>query len=165
MRRFFLPLFIALAAGGAAFIIATAGDLPLQVASHFGRDDHPKAWTPRDTYVAIMVGAATLLPLFLITLMSWLPRVFPRAVNIPNRDYWLAPERRERSLAALGAFGWAFGCLLAAFIVGVHWVVLAANTSVPTQLPDRPFQALIAGFLAAMGVWTVALCLRFRRPG
>jgi hypothetical protein len=36
---------------------------------------------------------------------------------------------------------------------------------VPTRLPDRPFQALIAGFIVAMGLWTVALCLRFRRPG
>jgi len=165
MRRFFLPLFIALAASGTAFIIATAGDLPVQVASHFGRGDQANAWTPRDTYIAIMVGATTLLPLFLVTLITWLPRVFPRAVNIPNRDYWLAPERRGRSLATLANFGWAFGCLLTLFIVGVHWVVVAANASAPTQLPDRPFQALVAGFLAAMCVWTVALCLRFRRPG
>jgi hypothetical protein len=112
-----------------------------------------------------MVGAATLLPLFLVVLIAWLPRIFPRAVNIPNRDYWLAPERRERSLAALADFGWAFGCLLTLFIVGVHGIVVAANTSVPTQLPDRPFQGLIAGFIAAMCIWTIALCLRFRRPG
>jgi len=165
MRRFFLPLFIALAGGGAAFIIATAGDLPAQVASHFGRSEEPNAWTPRDTYVAIMVAAATLLPLFLVTVITWLPRIFPGAVNIPNRDYWLAPEHRERSLAALADFGWAFGCLLALFIVGVHWTVVAANTNVPAQLPARPFQGLIAGFIAAMGIWTVALWLRFRRPG
>ena len=165
MRRFFLPLFIALAASGAAFIIATAGDLPTHVASHFGRTDQPNAWTPRDTYVAIMVGAATLLPLFLVILITWLPRIFPGAVNLPNRDYWLAPERRERSLATLADFGWAFGCLLTLFIVGVHWVVIVANTSVPAQLPDRPFQGLIAGFVAAMCVWTVALWLRFRHPG
>jgi len=165
MRRFFLPLFIALAASGAAFIIATAGDLPAQVASHFGRTDQPNAWTARDIYVAIMVGAATLLPLFLIVLIAWLPRVFPRAVNLPNRDYWLAPERRARSLAALADFGWAFGCLLTLFIVGVHGVIVAANTSMPAQLPERPFQGLIAAFIAAMCVWTVALCLRFRRPG
>lgn len=163
MRRFFLPLFIALAAGSAAFIIATAGDLPVQVASHFGPGDRPNAWTPRDTYVAIMVAAATLLPLFLVALIAWLPRAFPGAVNIPNRDYWLAPERRERSLAALANFGWVFACLLTLFIVGVHWVIVAAHASVPTQLPDRPFQALIAGFIAAMCLWTVALCLRFRR--
>jgi len=163
MRRFFLPLFIALAAGGAAFIIATAGDLPAQVASHFGRSEEPNAWTPRDTYVAVMVGAATLLPLFLVTPITWLPRNFPGAVNIPNRDYWLAPEHRKRSLAALADFGWAFGCLLTLFIVGVHWVVVAANASVPPQLPDRPFHGLIAGFIAAMCIWTVTLCLRFRR--
>ena len=162
MRRFFLPLFIALAASGAAFIIATAGDLPIQVASHFGRTDQPNAWSPRDTYVAITVGAATLLPLFLVVLITWLPRIFPGAMNLPNRDYWLAPEHRERSLAALADFGWAFGCLLALFIVGV---VVAANTNVPVQLPARPFQGLIAGFIAAMCIWTVALCLRFRRPG
>ena len=165
MRRFFLPLFIALAAGGAGFIIATAGDLPAQVASHFGRSEEPNAWTPRDTYVAIMVGAATLLPLFLVSAITWLRRIFPGAVNIPNRDYWPAPEHRERSLAALADFGWVFGCLLTLFIVGVHWVVLAANTSVPPRLPDRPFQGLIAGSIAAMCIWTVALCLRFRRPG
>jgi hypothetical protein len=165
MRRFFLPLFIALAAGGAAFIIATADNLPAQVASHFGRADQPNAWTPRDTYVTIMVGAATLVPLLLVTLIVWLPRAFPSAVNIPNRDYWLAAERRERSLAVLADFGWVFGCLLTLFIVGVHWVIVAANATVPAELPDRPFQALIATFVAAMCAWTAALCLRFRRPG
>jgi len=165
MHRFFMPLFIALAASGAAFIIATAGDLPTQVASHFGRAEEPNAWTPRDTYVAIMVCTATLLPLLIVTLITWLPRILPGAVNLPNRDYWLASERRERSLATLTDFGWALGCLLTLFIVGVHGIVVAANTSVPTQLPDRPFQGLIAGFIAAMCIWTVALCLRFRRPG
>ena len=32
-----------------------------------------------------------------------LPRLAPNLINIPNRDYWLAPERRVATLAALDA--------------------------------------------------------------
>jgi hypothetical protein len=33
-------------------------------------------------------------------------------VNLPNRDFWLAPTQREASLAFLAAHGAALGCLM-----------------------------------------------------
>ena len=163
MRRFFLPLFVALAATAAVFIALSAGALPPRVATHFALGGVPNGWMGRESYLTVVTLAATLLPLALAALFSWLPRVVPRALNVPNRDYWLASERRESAFAALAGFGWALACLLTLFVAGMHWTILGAHASAPPRLVETHVHTLVLGFAIALGAWIVALLLRFRR--
>jgi hypothetical protein len=163
MRRFLLPLFISLAATTLVFIILSAGALPERVASHFGRGGFANGWMTRGAYLGLVALGATVLPLMTAALLSTLPRAFPRLANIPNRDYWLAAERREATLAALDGFGWAFASLLTLFFAGMHWTILDANASVPPRLAEAPVHALVIGFSILLVAWVAALLLRFRR--
>ena len=95
MRRFFLPLFFALAIAVTATILATSGNLPERIASHFANGGAANGWMSRDAYVVIVLAMATLLPLFIVAMMARLPRMNPRRIRLPHRDYWLAPERRD----------------------------------------------------------------------
>jgi len=68
-------------------------------------------------YVAIML--VTALPLPWVTcggLLKWL-RQHPSLLNLPQKDYWLAPERTDATWARLDGFllrlGWMIWCLLA----------------------------------------------------
>lgn len=158
-------LFVALVVTGAAFIVATSGNLPERVASHFARGGQANGWMPRETYVGFILGAAVLVPLVLVALLAWLPHAFPRAVNLPNRAYWLAEERRAATLASLSTFAWMFGVLLVVLVSGVHWAVVEANASHPPVLAESVLDALLAGFGLSIGVWILAWYLRFRRPG
>lgn len=164
MRRLVPLLVVALVAAGAAFIVATSGNLPERVASHFARGGQANGWMPREAYVAFILGAAVLIPFFLVALLAWLPLAFPRAVNLPNRVYWLAEERRDATLASLSAFAWTFGALLVLLIAGLHWAVVEANASRPPVLAESAIYALLAGFGLSIGVWILAWYLRFRRP-
>lgn len=164
MRRLAPLLVVALVAAGAAFIVATSGNLPERVASHFARGGQANGWMPREAYVAFILGAAVLIPFVLVALLAWLPHAFPRAVNLPNRAYWLAEERRDATLASLSAFAWTFGALLVLLIAGLHWAVVEANASRPPVLAESAVDALLAGFGLSIGVWILAWYLRFRRP-
>jgi uncharacterized membrane protein len=165
MRRLLPLFFIVLVAGGAAFIVVTSGNLPERVASHFARGGQANGWISRTAYVGFILAAAVLVPFVLVALLAWLPRAFPRAVNLPNRAYWFGEERRDATLASLSAFAWTFGALLVLLIAGVHWAVVEANATRPPVLAERAVDALLAGFGLSIGVWIVAWYLRFRRPG
>jgi hypothetical protein len=163
MRRFFLFTFIALAATAAAFIVMTSGALPERVASHFALGGKADGWITRDAYVLVILVAATLLPLIIVGLIVAMPRAFPRMVNLPNRDYWLAPERREDALAGLAGFGWVFACLVTLFVTGMHWTIVDAHASVPPRLAEPYVHLLLAASLVALLAWIIALYLHYQR--
>lgn len=164
MRRFVAPLFFVLLGASALFIIGTSEALPERVASHFARGGEANGWMPRETYVAFILIAALGVPLALVALLAWLPRAFPNAVNLPNRAYWFATERREATLASFSSFAWVFGSLLAALMAGVHWAILRANAGTPPRFPESAFWALLIGFGSILAIWLAAWYLRFRRP-
>jgi lysylphosphatidylglycerol synthetase-like protein (DUF2156 family) len=164
MHRLSLVLFFTLLVSCVAFIVGTFEQLPPRVASHFGLAGESNAWMRRENYLLFMLGFATLLPLFLVASLAWLPRLTSRNIKVPNREYWLAPAQRGETLAALAAFGGWLGCLVAAFIAALHYTVLEANTSVPPQMRGPLLWSVVGGFIAATLAWQALFSLRFRAP-
>jgi hypothetical protein len=159
-------LAFALAVVVAALVIsATTLELPARVASHFGPGNLANDAMDRLSYLMLMLGLAVGLPVLLVATFSRMPRAMERKLNIPHRDYWLAPERRQRTLAYLGSHACWLGTLLAAYLTGVHLVLLAANAVQPPRLPVQPFVTLLALFLCGMALWIFALVSRFRNRG
>jgi cation transporter-like permease len=147
-----------------AFIVATTGEMPAHVASHFGQHHAANAWMSRDGYLLFMLAFGVGLPAVVVGAIAFLPRLRPDAINIPHRDYWLEPARREETIDALSAHGAWFGCLLTLFFAGIHYVVLDANRASPAQLPVELFVTLMASFAGVLALWIGSLWLRFRRP-
>ncbi len=145
-------------------IVASSEGLPGTVASSFGAYGAPRAWMTRDTYVLWMVAFAAGIPWIVFGAIALAPRLWPRLTSLPYKEFWLAPPRREASLAFLAAHGCALGCLLALFGYGVHTLVAMANAATPPRLPTAPFLALVGAFLACMGIWMLLVYRRFRRP-
>jgi len=149
----------------AGLFIWRSGDLlPERIASHFVASGAANGFMPRTSYLAAMLLAGVLVPAVLGELIGALARLGGSA-RIPNRDYWMAPERRERSLAWMQSHARWFGCLLSAFICYVHWLVIEANRLQPPLLaPHRIVPALVVFVLGALA-WGVSLQLRFLRRG
>lgn len=163
MRRLVSLLFPVALVGVLAYILTTIPQLPDRVASHFAANGLANGYMSRDGYRTFIVVFAIAVPLFVVAVVGLLPRAFPGAVNIPDRDYWLAPERRENTLGYL--FGWAcsFGSLLALFIAAVHAAVLVANSFEPPRLPGMLFVIDLVAFGAGIVVWVAAITFHFRR--
>ena len=159
-----ISFFVALLVGATWFVLSTTASLPEYVASNFRGDGLANAFMHRDTYRWFMLAFAVGLPVVLVVLIAYLPRRFPGATNIPNRDFWFAPERREETLAYLTQCALQLGCLLTVFACGVHWLVIQANALKPPRLANGPFLTMLVVFLAILGIGIVALLRRFRKP-
>jgi len=163
-----MPWSALLVLGGAMVAAAwhidtTAALLPDTVATHFAGDGQPNGWMTRDGYRVFMIVFVTVLPLFFVAVTGWLPRLLPGSVGIPNRQYWMAPQRREQALRFLTAHACWLGCLLVLFILGVHVLLLQANRSVPVRLSESGMFGLLGAFALALLAWIVILVRRFRR--
>jgi hypothetical protein len=165
MRRLSLLLFVTLMIASAAYIVGTNGQLPPRVAMHFGSGGQVSGSVAREGYLLLSVGFATLFPLFLVASIAGLPLISSRGVRLPNRDYWLAPARRDETLAAMGAFGGFLGCVMTVFAAAMHYVILEAHRSVPPQLPEPLFWTVLGGFFVATISWQALFFLRFRSTG
>ena len=73
--------------------------LPQQVATHFDAAGQPDGWMSRLGFVAMMLGIQFGTAAFFIAI-GWCSWYLPESMlNIPNREYWLAEERRAETLA------------------------------------------------------------------
>ena len=86
-------------------------------------------------------------------------------MNIPNRSYWSTPERRPIAIAKLKSSTCWFAAFVSAFIVGVHLLVIQANTGAAPHLPNDAFFTLLGAFVLGLLAWLVTLFVQFRRPG
>jgi len=109
------------------------------------------------SFLSFIVGVSA----FVSFVVGTLPRKFPQWTNVPNRDYWLAPECREESLRYLSAHGKRLVCLIVMMMLGMHYVIIKANQLQPPMLPVATFSSVLIGFVLALVWWIVRLYRRF----
>jgi hypothetical protein len=159
-----LPLLLAVLAAAAAFIWLSGNSLPPVVASHFVAGGAANGFMPRGAYLGLMLAVAVGLPMAQALLSGLTRLISDRFINLPHRDYWLAPERRQQTLDYLGNQGNRFAMLLCAFLCFVHWLVLRANAQQPPQFPEATLFAALPLFVGALVIWLGAFFMHFRRP-
>jgi len=140
--------------------------MPAVVASHFSGSGAANGYMPRALYLLLMLVFVVVLPLVL----AFVPGRSlnnPRArFNVPNRDYWLAPEHREEAVALVRRYIGRFGIVLAVFLCYVHWLVVRANAVRPPVLSSLWLIGGLAVFAAAMLWWAQSFIGSFRSvPG
>lgn len=157
-------VFISALAVTVLLVLLTVPQLPPVVASHFGADNLPNGQMTRDGYRNFMLLFIIAVPLLASLPLGWLPARYPKTLNIPHRDYWLAEERREASLQFLRDQGDKLGTLLVVFMGLVHFTLIKANSMQPVQLPVTLFLTVLLAFLAGIAWWAYGLTSHFRRP-
>ncbi len=159
MQKVFLLVLVV----AGAFVWLTSGDLPPVVASHFGPGGAANGFMGKGTYTAFMLTVVVVVPA-LVAFSGRLARALPpRLVNLPNRQYWLAPPRRAATLESLSSMSLTFACVLVLFLCFVHWLVAQANAVQPARLAEAPLFVGLAAFGVATVLWLLALLRRFGR--
>ena len=149
---------------GAVFVWYTGNRMPNLVASHFGISGIADGFMRRQTYVNFFLGVTVVLP-FLVSLPITLVLRNPDAIiNLPNRDYWLAPERRAETFEFVRSQMMRFGIGLVLFLCYVHWLIVRANGVSPPSLSNASFASALIVLVGYMIVWTAIFYTRFRKP-
>jgi hypothetical protein len=155
--RFFLILVV----GAAIFVWGTGQFMPETVGSHFGPSGTADGFVPRAYYVGFMLAVVVALPLVLVLLPGRLLRNPKMPINLPNRDYWLAPERRAETIDYLVRHSTYFGSMLVVFLCYVHWLVVRANALTPPSLSSPWFIGGLVVFMVSAIVWVRRLFRKF----
>jgi uncharacterized membrane protein len=161
-RNSSLVPFLLLVAVAGFFVWATSRSLPDVVASHFVASGIANGFMPRAFYVRFMLVFVVGLPLILLLLTNVTFTAASSRINLPHREYWLAPKQREETIAYLRRHTTIFGGMLVVFLSYVHWLVVQANNAVPPRLPSFWFIGGLVAFVASAILWIIALYKRFR---
>jgi uncharacterized membrane protein len=165
MRKFPLLLFVMLLAAAAALTFDLARQLPDLVAVHFDAAGRANGFMTRAGCRNFMLVTTLGVPLLITIATALVPRLVPASlINIPHRDYWLAPGRARDSLAFLSEQGLWFGCIFVVFLACVDAMLVQANAVSPPEVPNRLFVAMLIFFFGAVGAWFVRMLRRFRAP-
>lgn len=149
----------------AAFTWITSSTLPAFVASHFDFGGAANGFMPRGSYIAVLMVLIVGVPLLIALLPLAVGGTEGANLKIPDRDYRLAPERRDSTLGFVRMHGQWFAAAVALFLAYVHWLVVQANQLRPPMLSTTGVTAGLAVFFAVLTVWLAMLHGRFRRRG
>ncbi|WP_431260064.1 hypothetical protein ACQ86G_07850 [Roseateles chitinivorans] len=141
-----------------SFILLASGSLPAVVVDPSAAG---KTWS-RDAFVALSLGMGILVPAMCTWGVAFVARHFTGVLNMPNKDYWMAPERRASTLVMLGRWMWPLGLLIVLQQAGSTVMTLASVLHWPldARIP------LAGGVLwtAAMLAWVGGVLWVFRLP-
>ncbi|MBI5527251.1 MAG: DUF1648 domain-containing protein [Deltaproteobacteria bacterium] len=137
--------------------------MPEKMALHFGADGRPNGWMHRDGFVMVYVFVLALMAAIFFVLPKFLIKIPDQWINLPHKDYWLAPERRAQTGQTIEKFMNECGNATLAFMLCVFQMAFSANLEPGANLPDWVW-VLLAAFLGFMGVWLFRFYRAFRLP-
>jgi uncharacterized membrane protein len=145
------------------YVNSSGSQLPEQVASHFGLTGEANDSMSREGWTFFLSLAGVALGGLFAVLAMLLPFFPDRFVNLPDRQYWLAPERRRQTLGRIsGTMLWS-ACLMILFLAGIYYLTIRANRLSPPRLEAVPFVIVIGGFLLAEVALVIRLILHFAK--
>ena len=129
--------------------------LPDEVASHFNAAGQADGWMSKTAFVTFVL----LMQIGLAAMMfgiGWLIKVLPISmVNIPNREYWLAEERREQTLEESQSMMAWIAAATAIFLMVIFYLTFEANIGKEKQLNSAVSWICLFVFM----VWLLVFCV------
>jgi uncharacterized membrane protein len=156
-------LFVALALYAAVHFSRYYPLLPDVVASHFNGRGAANGWQTKSAFFGVLVGVSVLAAVVGFGIPRIITALPPELINLPNKRYWLSPERRGKTMDFLnGYFAW-FGCAL--FLIMILTFDYALQLNLHPENPPDPSRMwyILAGFLTFVLVGTIRLLTTFLR--
>lgn len=137
--------------------------LPERVISRFGLQGEPQGYMDKTSFLVFMLGLLLGLPLFL-AVVSWLTRYLPNElINMPNKDYWLHPSRRESSLRRMEAYVLWISAATSALLMYCNHFAFHANLNPGAAAASFPLVSVGVYLAVILGI-IIIMARNFRVP-
>lgn len=133
--------------------------LPAQVARHFGESGQPNAWCSKMQFLVLYVGTVSVMVLTFLGIGLALPKLPDWALNIPRKDYWLAPERRQPTVARVATSLLWLGSLNMVLLLDIFHQSFQVHLGIAAALNHIGIS--VAAYLIVSTVWCLRICLTF----
>jgi uncharacterized membrane protein len=135
--------------------------LPDRIASHFTASGAQDAWMPKSGFLCLYAGAIILVGLVMLA-GAYAPGVVPdHRINLPNREYWLAAERRTETIGYFKRFFFWFGAATYALLLDIFRQAFRVSLGQAAALEHAGLD--LALYVAFILLLVGAMFRRFRR--
>lgn len=137
--------------------------LPDTIALHFDGSGVPDGFQSKEFVLALDVG----LVVFLVAVFGGINLAITRApaylMKLPNKDYWLAPQRRAQTHLAMSSLMLWVGFVTIVLALAVFQLAIHASLSESGMLNNDVFAVLLAAYAAFIFAWLIRVFLKFKR--
>jgi uncharacterized membrane protein len=136
--------------------------LPETVAVHFGLNGEADGWSSKQGWLIFQIILLGIFSFLTFALPSLIDKTDDQFINLPNKHYWLATERRSETFAY---FRQQFEWLGVALFVLLNIITLDTVTATlgRNQTLSNFFFFYFFGFIGFILIWTFAFCRRFNK--
>ena len=146
---------------GVAQASSTYSRLLDPVASHFDLNGQPNGWSSRAAFFGTYLGSLVIVAALFWSVPILLQRSPDRRINLPRKDYWLAPERRKETLSFISRRVLWFGVATLTCMLCTVQLVVQANLPQNGRLHMTTMWALLGVFLTFAVIWCAGLLRKF----
>jgi uncharacterized membrane protein len=139
--------------------------MPDWMASHFAGSGKADNWMSKNSFYIFEICVFLLMSgIFLV--MPWAFEKFKlKKMNLPNREYWLSPERIDEVYSYFReSFCW-YGVAHLIFLIGVMQLVFNANIDPNPVLNNGIFLTLLGIYLVFSLIWVIMFYHKFKNVG
>lgn len=136
--------------------------MPDPMASHFGTGGAANGWMSKDGFFIFEAALFLLMILSFIVMPWYFEKNKVRAgINMPNKEYWLAPERIDYFYKYFRvSFLW-FGVATLILLVGTMQLTFEANLQANPVLNNTKFLIIFVGYMTFVIVWMILFYQKF----
>jgi serine/threonine-protein kinase len=137
--------------------------LPARIASNFDWAGTPNGWMSRQQFL-IVTAVLILVFVGMFISVAGIARLPDDKLNLPNKDYWLAPQRRSQTMHMLCEWMRWFLVLTLSVLVLAIVTAVHANLSAVPHFAGSVFVAMLALLCAAPVMIAWLICRLQAKP-
>ena len=135
---------------------------PDVMAAHFNAQGNPDRFVPKLIFFGYQ-AKTVLVVLALSLVMQILPMILPvQWINMPNREYWYSPERRDATVERLSSFAAVLFALILLGIQAAFELAVSANLHEPIIFDAQLMVPVMIGIFVLSFVMLFWLAWSFR---
>ncbi len=131
--------------------------MPAVIAGHFNAAGVANSWQPKQVFFGLFALVYVLITVTYLSMPRLLNSLPVALISLPNKDYWLAPQRRVETTLRIGdQMAW-FGAAVMTMLVIVGQLAIQAN------LPGSGGRLTAAVWLpfGALAIFSIVWGIRF----
>ncbi|NOX17433.1 MAG: DUF1648 domain-containing protein [Chlorobi bacterium] len=136
--------------------------LPEKVASHFTASGEANSFMDKNSFVMFAIGVILFLDVLFIGLSKLMNIISDSGFNLPHKDYWLHPARRETTIKTLKKMLYTTSAITLIFLTAIMRKIIECNIDGTFHLDSAAFTYLII-YVVGLSFYIITLFLKFSR--
>jgi uncharacterized membrane protein len=136
--------------------------MPQRMASHFAGDGRANGWQSRDAFFVLMLLVTSTSAIVGFLAPRQIAARSNARINLPHRDYWLAPGRRAETMRFISSTMAWFACGILFVLISGTFLALRANLAPEHRFDSEAMLVVLGGFFLGLLGLLVRLVRHFR---